>query len=107
MNQNQVGNQQTNIPQTPQMNDRDFINDMLSTEKYLKNGYDIAQNEASHQPLFQALNMIYTETQTCQRELYNLMLQKGWYTLEQAEQPKMQQKMQQFSQYMNQIPYQQ
>ncbi len=27
-----VQNTETQIPKTPQMNDRDFINDMLSTE---------------------------------------------------------------------------
>lgn len=106
MNQNQpIQNPETQIPKTPQMNDRDYINDLLSTEKYMTASYSTALNEASHQALYQDLLAICTETQNAQRELYNTMFKKGWYKLEPAEQQKLQQSYQQFQGYSTQFPY--
>lgn len=112
-NQNQSGQSQTianpkttKLQKTPQMNDRDFLNDMLATEKYITNNYSIALNEASHEALYQDLLSVCTEAQNEQRQLYNLMFKKGWYKLEQEDQQKLQQKHQQFYNYTTtQFPY--
>jgi spore coat protein CotF len=94
------------VPKTPQMNDRDFANDALATEKYMTSAYSMALNEASHQDLYQALSTIANETQDCQRNLYNLMFQKGWYGIEQEAGQKIQNSIQQFDQYLQQqSPY--
>jgi spore coat protein CotF len=104
--QNQkIQNQETQVPKTPQMNDRDRINDVLATEKYMTSSYSIALNEASHDQLYQDIKMINQETQDCQRDLYNLMFQKGWYGLEAEQSQKLQQTQQQFSGYASQFPY--
>ena len=105
MQQNKIQNPEVQIEKTPQMNDRDFINDMLATEKYMTSGYDTALNEASHSSLYQELLSIYTETQNCQRELFNLMFKKGWYSFEAADPQSLQQSYQQFQGYSNQFPY--
>ncbi|WP_077624915.1 spore coat protein [Sediminibacillus massiliensis] len=103
--QNQkVQNPETQVPKTPQMNERDFVNDVLSTEKYMTASYSVALNEASNQAFYQDLAAIFKETQDCQRNLYNLMFQKGWYSLESADLQKVQQSYQQFSGYTNQLP---
>ncbi|GMB09061.1 coat F domain-containing protein [Thermolongibacillus altinsuensis] len=103
--QNNVQNPKTQVPKTPQMNDRDFINDMLTTEKYMTSSYSTFLHEASHQHLYQDMLNIFTETQNCQRDLYNLMFKKGWYKLEQADSQKLQQSHQQFQGYASQFPY--
>jgi spore coat protein CotF len=106
MNQQQpIQNPETQVPNTPQMNDRDFINDLLATEKYMTDSYSTALNEASNEPLYQDFLAIYTETQNMQRQLYDMMFQKGWYKLESAEQQKLQQSYQQFKGYNAQFPY--
>ncbi|WP_428911109.1 spore coat protein [Niallia sp. Krafla_26] len=113
MNQNQTNQSQTianpktqQLNKTPQMNDRDFLNDLLTTEKYMTDGYNTFLNEASHEALYQDLLQIFTESQNQQRHLYNLMFQKGWYKLEPEEDQKLQQKHQQFQNYMTtQFPY--
>jgi len=105
MNQQPIQNPETQVPKTPQMNDRDFINDLLATEKYMTDSYSTTLNEASHQALYQDLLGIFTETQNMQRELYTVMFQKGWYKLEPAEQQKLQQSYQQFKGYATQFPY--
>ncbi|CDQ19315.1 Coat F domain-containing protein [Halobacillus karajensis] len=106
MNQAQkIQNPETKVPKTPQMNERDFINDQLTTEKYMTSSYNIALNEASNQNLYQDLATIFKETQDCQRNLYNLMFKNGWYALEQEEKQKMDQTYQQFTGYKTQLPY--
>lgn len=106
--QNQIANPQSNsLPQVkgPEMNDRDRVNDILAYEKYLISNTNIAAWEASHQQLHQDLMTLCTETQACHRNLFNLMFQKGWYKLEAAEQQKLDQAYQQFSNYSSQFPY--
>jgi spore coat protein CotF len=103
-NQNKIQNPETPVPKTPQMNDRDFINDILATEKYMTASYSTALNELSHDTLYQDILGIFHETQNAQRELYNLMFKKGWYGIEAAEQQKLQQSHQQFSSYKSQFP---
>jgi spore coat protein CotF len=105
-NQNKIGNPETQVPKTPQMNDRDFVNELLATEKYLTNSYSTALNEMSHDSLYQDIQGIFNETQNCQRELYNVMYQNGWYKLEAADSQKLQQSYQQFADYLQQqSPY--
>jgi spore coat protein CotF len=103
---NKIQNPESTVPKTPEMNDRDFINDILSYEKYMTDSYSVALNEASHEALYQDLLAVFNETQNMQRELYNMMFKKGWYALEAADAQKMLQTYQQFSNYMNQFPHQ-
>ncbi|MCM3029494.1 MULTISPECIES: spore coat protein [unclassified Niallia] len=105
MNQQKVQNPETQVAKTPQMNDRDFINDLLATEKYMTASYSTALNEASNEKLYDDLLSIFTETQNMQRELYDLMFREGWYKLESADQQKLQQAYQQFKGYESQFPY--
>ncbi|MDQ0229670.1 spore coat protein [Metabacillus malikii] len=107
MNEHQkIANQETKVPTGPSMNDRDFINDMLATEKYMTGAYSIALNEASHEDLYKDIQSIFNETQNAQRRLYNTMFKHGWYKLETAEAQKLQQIHQQFSNYFKeQSPY--
>ncbi|WP_096440737.1 spore coat protein [Alteribacter populi] len=109
MNQQQakIENPKTQTPESPQMNDRDYINDMLSTEKYMTTAYSTALNEASHEGLYKDVQSIFNETQNCQRDLFNLMFEKGWYSFDAATQQTLDQSHQQFSGYSTQFPYNQ
>jgi spore coat protein CotF len=90
----------------PQMNDRDYLNDLLATEKYLTDGFNVAVREASHDQLYQDWLQILQETHQASRDIFNLMFQKGWYKLEAEQQQKLDQAYQQFSGYSSQFPYQ-
>jgi len=100
-----IENPKTQVPETPQMNDRDYINDLLATEKYMTSSYSTALNEASHQALYGDIQGIFNESQQCQRDLFNLMFEKGWYSFEAEDNQKMTQSYQQFQGYSNQFPY--
>lgn len=105
-NQNtKIQNPKTQVPENSQMSDRDFINDQLATEKYMTASYSTALNEASHQHLYQDINAIFNETQDCQRQLFNIMFKKGWYSFDAVDQQQLNQSYQQFSGYANQFPY--
>ena len=82
---NQNPNPEMQIQKTPQMNIRDFANDLLATEKHITDAYSTYLNEASNQALYQEFLSIFTEAQNEQRELYNLMFRKGWYELDAAD----------------------
>jgi len=105
MNNNSISNPATQVEKNPSMNDRDFINDLLATEKYMTHGYDVFLNEASHMGLYNDVLEMYNETQNLQRHLYNVMFQEGWYKVEPAQAQSLQKKAQQFSGYREQLPY--
>jgi len=100
---NTVQNQKTEIPQGPEMNDRDFLNDVLESEKNLSNNLAIALNEASNEVFFQDILDMFIECKKMSRQLYNLMFQNGWYTLEKAEQQKISEKITELSPRLNEL----
>jgi spore coat protein CotF len=106
-NQNQsqkIQNPETQVPNTPELNDRDYIDLMLNDEKKMTTmGYGVALNEASNEFLYNQLFQIYQETQEKQREIYNLMFQKGWYSVSAEPKQKLTQTYQKFQGYMPQI----
>ncbi|AEB25479.1 MULTISPECIES: spore coat protein [Bacillus] len=107
--QNQkITNPQTPVPNTAQMNDRDLVNELLTTEKYITTSYCTALHELSHESLYQDIQAIFDESQKAQRRLYDVMFQNGWYSIEAADTQKLQQSYQKFQQTIQQqSPYQQ
>lgn len=100
--QQMIKNPEVNIQHGPQMNDRDFLNDILASEKYLTDGLNTFVREASHQFLFQDIKQILNETHDCERDLLNLMFQDGFYSFQAADQQEVQQTQQKFSNYLSQ-----
>jgi len=96
-----------NEPQVkgPEMNDRDRLNDVLATSKYLTDSFNVAVREASHTSLHQDMLTILNETHQATRQAFDLMFQKGWYKLEAEQQQKLDQSFQQFNNYSTQFPY--
>ncbi len=102
MNQ-KIENPKVEVPETVEMNDRDYINDILETEKNMSDNLSIALNEASNNTLYEEILMLFIETKNAQRELYNMMFKKGWYSLEKEEENKITQKCNELSQKLSQL----
>lgn len=103
-----IKNPSSNIVQNegPQMNDRDYLNDALASEKYLTDNYNIFAREASHTDLHNDLRQILNETHDCTRDLFNQMFKHGFYSFPAASAGEIQQAQQKFSKYINnQDPY--
>ncbi|SDJ01576.1 spore coat protein [Natribacillus halophilus] len=99
-----IQNPQTTVPNTQNMTDKDFLNDLLTTEKYMTASYTTAMNEASHDQLFQQISNVCHETEQCSRQLFNKMFQNGWYALEGAPTQTIQQSHQEYAGMQNQLP---
>lgn len=98
-----VQNQKVEVPETQAMNDRDYLSVVLESLKNMSNNLSVASNEASNQKLYQQEYALFEETKRAARELYELMFQYGWYTLEKAETQKIDQKYQELTQKMSQL----
>ena len=106
-NPDQIKNPQTGqLPKVkgPEMNERDFLNDVLATEKYLSDNYNIFAREASNRVLHDRALTILTEIHVAARNAYDLMFEKGWYVLTAAPQDQIAQTGQQFQNYRTQEP---
>jgi len=93
MNNNEIKNPKTEVPTGIKMNDCDYLNSVLELEKNLSNNYSIALNEASNDYLYEDYFTLLEDAKDAARELYNLAFQNGWYTLEEAEEQKVNDKL--------------
>lgn len=86
-----VENEKTQVPSTKDMNDMDLLNDILQSEKEISNNYNLAAGEMSSKNLFKKIFELYKEAKETTRNAFDLAFQNGWYSLEKAEEVKIQQ----------------
>ena len=79
---NKVQNPKIELDSSIEMNDENYLNDILETEKNMSVNFTYALNEASNETLF---NEIFKQIKEAQRNLFELSFRKGFYTLEKAE----------------------
>lgn len=103
MNNEKVCNPKTETPQTIEMNERDYLNDLLETEKNMSVNLTIALNEASNEELYNKIKDIYESVKQSQRDLFELMFRNGWYCLEKAEDQKITQSINKLEQSMQEL----
>lgn len=77
-----VQNTKTEVPKSINMNDCDYLNDMLETEKNMGVNLCIALNEASNNELYEEIFDFFEDVKEAGRDLYELAFKKGWYSLE-------------------------
>ncbi|WP_303872973.1 spore coat protein [Tepidanaerobacter acetatoxydans] len=70
--------QNTNIAGTTI--DKDILNDMLMTEKYVSGTYETAVMEAANETVRDTLRQIQDEEQQHAKMIFDAMNQRGWYT---------------------------
>lgn len=100
---NKVQNPKTEVPANSNMNDRDFLNDILESEKNMSVNYTYALNEASNEELFKRIYDMFIHIKEAQRNLFELSFKKGWYTLEKAEEIKINEEINTLSNMFNEI----
>lgn len=66
--------------------DKEKVNDLLFTEKYLTDSYNTFSNEASTKALQQDLVAILNDEHELEFKIFEEMKKRGWYSLEQASQ---------------------
>lgn len=103
MKNNEIKNSKKEVPTGIEMNDRDYLNSILELEKNMSNNYSIALNEASNEYLYEDYFTLFEDTKDAARECYNLMFKNGWYTLEEAEEQKVNEKINCFEQELKNL----
>ena len=91
---NQISNPKTQVPTGMNLNDKDYIGDLLCSLKEMVKNYSVALTEASNEKLYNEYKTMFDSYSKLQREVYELMFRKGWYALENAESEKINNKYQ-------------
>lgn len=76
------------VEKTKEMNDRDYLVDILSSEKDILKNMCVALTEASNSKLHEEFYKFFDVVQALQEEAYVLAWNNGWYSLEEAEEKK-------------------
>lgn len=92
-----------NQQQQTMMGDREYLTDLLNTEKQIMGLYSTALIEASCPQLRQMLTCNFEETAQDQFGVFNNMHSRGFYETKQAQPQEVQQTVDKFSQVRNQI----
>ena len=103
MNNNEIKNPKKEVKQGINMNDCDYLSAVLELEKNMSNNYSIALNEASNDYLYEDYFSMFEDIKDIARECYNLMFQYGWYTIEEAEEQKINEKINSFNQKLTDL----
>lgn len=103
MNNNKVCNQKTEVPKGMQLNDKDYLGDLLSCLKDMEKNYVIGMTEASNETLYNKFHNMFETLATLQREVFELMFRNGWYCLEKAEVQKVNEKHQKLNQELQDL----
>ncbi len=91
---NQIKNPKVEVPTGTNLNDKDYMNCLLSSLKEMVKNYAISLTEASNEALYEEYLRMFNEYSSLQREVFELMFRKGWYVLEKAENNKIDSKYQ-------------
>ena len=94
---NQISNPKVEVPTGIACNDKDYLNSLLSCLKEMSKNYVMAMIEASNESLFEKHKQVFLTLISLQREVYELMFRKGWYSLEKSDTQKINQKLQTLS----------
>ena len=95
---NSISNPKTELSKGTSLNDKDYMNSLLGTLKEMVKNYAVALTEASNENLYNEFKTMFDEYSNLHREVYETMFRKGWYTLEKAEQQKLDSKYQTLNQ---------
>ncbi len=78
------------------MPERDLMNDVLSSQKFITDTYNTYTNECATPNVRDGFLSILSEEHQIQSEVFDLMKQRGWYQVPAADQQKVSQAKQQY-----------
>ena len=100
---NKVCCKEQKVECTCYQNDRDYLNDILASEKSLLQNTSTALMEASNASLHKEIDGFFNTIKELQREAYELAWNNGWYTLEEAEKTKKEKKQKELQKKLDEI----
>lgn len=100
---NEIKNEKVNVPVGILLNDKDYLNSLLSTLKDISKNYTISLTEASNELLFDEYKIMFNDYINMQRDVFELMFRKGWYVLEKSDNNKINNKYQQLKKEIDEL----
>ena len=94
---------ETKVSSTLDMNDRDYLNDILYNEKTILVNTATALTEASNDKLKKDILKFFETIEQLQRETYELAWNNGWYVLEESDKTKITQKEKELQKKLDEI----
>lgn len=91
-NNKKVCCEETKVENTIDLNDRDYLNDILYNEKMITVNTATALTEASNEDIEKEFQNIFNTVKDLQTEAYEIAWNFGWYSLEETEKTKVNQK---------------
>lgn len=85
---NKITNEKTKVPTGIELNDKDYLNSLLSHLKEMSKNYVTVMSEASNEVLYEQYYQTFERIITLQRDAYELMFKNGWYSLEEVKEAK-------------------
>ena len=82
---------------TQSFDDKEMLNDALSTQKFLTGDYNAIASECAHPAVRDEFMNILNEEHQIQQEIFSEMQKRGWYQVEAAEQQKVDQAKQKYT----------
>ncbi len=98
MNNNQISNPKVEVPTGMVLNDKDYLDSLLSTLKQFVKNYAVILTEVSNETLYSVYKEMFDAYSSLQREAYEIMFRKGWYVLEKCDANKISNKYQTLNQ---------
>ena len=89
---NKISNEKVPVEDGIELNDKDYINSVLSTLKELVKNYAVSLTEASNEILYSKYKTMFDEYSSLQREVDEIMFRFGWYELEKSDNNKINEK---------------
>ncbi len=99
----EVKNTKETINTSEVFNDYDILRDVLTSLKGMVNVYNTFLIETSNSELNAVIKNLYNEVSSSQRNIFNIMFEKGWYILETMPSNKLQKKSKQLKQLKDQM----
>lgn len=98
-----IKNNKTPIKKGVNMNDSDYLNDILISYKHLVSSYAIALNEASNKNIYKLYLDLFESSSRMQFDLFQLSFNKGWYQLETADEDKIEKAFNKFDKCLSEL----
>lgn len=98
-----IENKKIELDNSINMNDEDRLTTILNIEKNMSVNMTIALNEASNEYLYNQLWDHFETIKDLQRDIFEILFQYGWYSLETAEETKINDKLSELNQKLEYI----
>ena len=92
MNNNEIANPKTEVEKGLTLNDKDYLESVLTVCKDIEKNLVIAMTEASHEEYYEKIHEMFENIAGLQRDAYELYFKKGWFVIEKEDDEKLNKK---------------